>query len=111
MSEVCGQAVMMRMRKLNRRRAGDERLAEMPDFKAKLKTHLDKPIGNGYMSLIVYDRQGTERDKEASRLDAKTTGRGRGHCAERTRNAGTGRDWHKRAGLSLSLAGCRGGGH
>ncbi len=84
---------------------------EMQGFKAELKTHLDNPIGNDYMSLIGYDRQGTETDKEAARLDAKTTGRGRGHRAERARHAGTGRDWHKRAGLSVSLAGCRGGGY
>ena len=84
---------------------------EMQSFNAELKTHLDNPIGNGYMSLIVHDRQGTETEKEAARLDAKTTGRGRGHRAERARNAGTGRDWHKRAGLSLSLSGCCGGGH
>ncbi len=88
---------------------------EIQGFKAELKTHLDNPIdnpiGNDYMSLIVHDRQGTETEKEAARLDAKTTGRGRGHRAERARHAGTGRDWHKRAGLSVSLAGCRGGGY
>jgi len=84
---------------------------KMEGFKAELKAYLDNPIGNDYMSLIGHDKQGTETDKEAARLDAKTTGRDRGYRAERARNAGTGRDWHKRAGLSVSLAGCRGGGY
>jgi len=84
---------------------------KMEGFKAELKAYLDNPIGNDYMSLIGHDKQGIETDKEAARLDAKTTGRDRGHRAERARHAGTGRDWHKRAGFSLSLAGCRGGGH
>ena len=84
---------------------------KMEGFKAELKAYLDNPIGNDYMSLIGHDKQGTETDKEPARLDAKTTGRGRGHRAERARHARAGRDWHKRAGLSVSHAGCRGGGY
>lgn len=84
---------------------------EMKSFKAELKTHLDKLIENDYMSLIANDKQGTETEKEAGRFDAKTTGRGRGHFAERARHAGTWRDWHKRAGSAAGQATCSGGGY
>ncbi len=85
-------------------------LAEMPDFKAKLKTHLDKPIGNGYMSLID-DWKEAQVYKGSTRLDAEATCRSSGDLTERHGNAGARGNRDKRTGLPVSIAGCRGGGH
>ncbi len=86
-------------------------LAEMPDFKGKLKAHLDKHVKADYRLPIVNDWDGTQGDKDEVGLDTEASSRSGRHCTEHPRDPRERRSRYQRAGCAAGYVDCVGGGH
>lgn len=76
-------------------------LVEMPDFKAKLKTYLDKPVKSDYRIPIANDWKRTQDDTDEVGLDTEASSRSSRHCTEHPSDPRERRNRYRRAGCSV----------